>query len=637
MANLSCQRFCHMLPSPSMERTLISDTVKKINKTVVLKCWINSIREHKNLIFLDLRDRTGLVQAVVNASNSSQAYEVAKELTPESCIEIAGKVNQRPKGLENAKLATGTVEIEVQELKIYSLSKTLPFPLDTNGYDVEEEIRLKYRYLDLRRKRLTQNIRFRSKFVELARKYLFENDFCEIETPLLTKSTPEGSRDFIVPSRMQPGKFYALPQSPQQYKQLLMVAGFERYFQIARCLRDEDLRADRGFEHTQVDIEMSFVEREDVMAMVEGLTISVVEALGGKILQKPFPVFTYDEMMKKFGADKFDLRSEEEKKQGLHAFAWVVDFPFFEKDKEGNWTFTHNPFSDPRPEDKEAFLNGEIAKIKTTQYDLVWNGSEAGGGSIRSTDPKILSKVFEVLGHSPQKIKEQFGHMMEAFSFGVPPHGGIALGIERWVMQFMGEKYLREVQAFAMTSNGKTSVMDAPSEISEKQLVESGLELVSKTQKDMPLFEKIKSNLDKGEIKYKVLEHKAVYTSEEAAKIRGTKISQGAKAIIMFGDKKPLMIVVPADKKIDFKKFKLSAKVKDLRMATAEEVKKITGVKIGAVPPFGNLIGVALYVDSGLAKEKEIVFNAGLHTKSILMGYDDFERITKPTIGDYTS
>jgi len=293
----------------------------------------------------------------------------------------------------------------------------------------------------------------------------------------LTKSTPEGARDFIVPSRLQPGKFYALPQSPQQYKQLLMIAGFERYFQIARCLRDEDLRADRGFEHTQIDMEMSFVSREDVMAMAEGMFTEVFEKLGAKIFKKPFPVFSYKEALEKFGADKFDLRSQKEKEKNTLAFAWVVDFPFFEKDKEGKWTFTHNPFSDPVSEDKEKFLKGEIKNIRTSQYDLVCNGYEVGGGSIRSTDPRILSKVFEVLGYSKKEIEAKFGHMLEAFKFGVPPHGGIAPGIDRLMMVFTGETAMKEVVAFPTASSGQTAVMEAPSEISEKQLKELGIKL----------------------------------------------------------------------------------------------------------------------------------------------------------------
>lgn len=458
-----------------MERTMILDTTKLIGKEVRLCGWVNTRRDHGKIVFIDLRDRSGIIQVVL----VSKDYD----LKPEDVVEIIGMVKARPEKMINTKIPTGKVEIEVRGISILSKAKELPFPIDTGGENIEEEIRLKYRYLDLRRARLAKNIRLRSKMVQLIREYFFKNDFVEIETPLLTKSTPEGSRDFLVPSRLQPGKFYALPQSPQQYKQLLMAAGFERYFQIARCLRDEDLRADRGFEHSQVDVEMSFVKREDVMKMIEGLIITVFEKMGVKIKQKPFPVFTYDEAISKFGEDKFDLRTEEEKKENVLAFAWVTKFPFFEKDKKGNWTFTHNPFSEPIPEDKEKFLKGEIKSIITNQYDLICNGFEAGGGSIRSTDPRILSKVFEVLGYKKEETIEKFGHMLEAFSYGVPPHGGIALGVERLMMCLTNERFLREVMAFPQNSAGRTSIMDAPSEVSEKQLKELGIMTAPKKEK----------------------------------------------------------------------------------------------------------------------------------------------------------
>src|SRR3989344_7291987 len=423
-----------------MDRTLAVDCQGKIGQQVLLQGWVDSRRDHGGLIFIDLRDRSGIIQVVCNKQ--------AKELRPEYVVEIEGEVKKRLSNLINPKIKTGKIEIKAQKLTILNQAQTLPFPIDTDGREIEEELRLKYRYLDLRRSRLQKNIKLRSKLVEAARQYLFKNDFIEIETPLLTKSTPEGSRDFIVPSRLQPGKFYALPQSPQQYKQLLMVANFERYFQIAKCLRDEDLRADRAFEHTQIDLEMSFVKRKDVMEMVEGLAIYVFEKMGAKILKKPFPIFSYQEAIKKFKSDKFDLRSEKEKKENVFAFAWVVDFPFFEKTPEGEWTYTHNPFSDPVPEHKEKFLKGQIEGVLTNQYDLVANGVEAAGGSIRSNKAQILSRVFEILGHKKDEIEKKFGHMLDAFRFGAPPHGGIACGIDRWVMLLTDEKDIREVVAF---------------------------------------------------------------------------------------------------------------------------------------------------------------------------------------------
>jgi len=458
-------------------RTLTKDTINKVGETVTLMGWVLNRRDHGKLIFIDLRDRWGIVQVVFTPQNAALLKKAA-ELRPEWVVKIEGLVKNRPRGMENPLIPTGTIEIEAKELEILNEAKPLPFPLDSDGLDIEEEVRLKYRYVDLRRERLQRNIKLRSSLLQAARDYLLKNDFIEIETPLLTKSTPEGSRDFVVPSRLHPGKFYALPQSPQQYKQLLMVAGFERYFQIARALRDEDLRKDRGFEHTQIDIEMSFVEQKDVMSLTEGLIISMFEAMGAKIKEKPFPVFSYREAMEKFGADKFDLRTDIEKKEGIVAFAWVKDFPAFERDEEGRLTYSHNPFTAPLKEDEEKLLRGEnLEEIISLQYDLVANGFEVGGGGIRISKSAVLERVFEILGHKKEEIHKKFGHMLEALDSGAPPHGGIALGVERLVMILTGEEYLREVQAFPMTSGGKTAIMDAPSELDKEQLKELHIRL----------------------------------------------------------------------------------------------------------------------------------------------------------------
>jgi aspartyl-tRNA synthetase len=612
-----------------MERILAIQTIKKIGQEVLLQGWILSRRDHGKIMFLDLRDRSGLVQMVSNKD--------AADVGNEDVVEVLGIVKERPTGMINSKIPTGSVEIEVKTMNVLGRAKTLPFPIDTDGLDINEDTRLKYRYLDLRRPRLQKNIRLRSKLVDLIRQYLFSQDFLEIETPLLTKSTPEGSRDFLVPARQQPGKFYALPQSPQQYKQLLMVAGFERYFQIAKCLRDEDLRADRGFEHSQVDIEMSFVDREDVMAMDEAMMIHVIEKLGYKIKEKPFPVFTYREAQKKFGADKFDLRTDEDKKKGVLAYAWVVDFPFFEKLPDGGWTFTHNPFSAPKPEHKDWLLKKEhIADILTTQYDLVCNGSEIGGGSIRGHEPEILEAVFEVMGYEKDKIKEQFGHMLEAFTYGAPPHGGLAHGIERLLMIITGEPYLREVVAFPMTSGGKTSVMDAPSVVDKQQLIELGLSAAVTKKDGREVYDQIVAMLKNAHMLFDAYEHAPVHTSEEAAKVRNTNPHEGAKALVLYADGKPLMIVVPGDMKVDMKEFKHQFDVRDLRMATPEEVLKHTGVAIGAVPPFGHIFGLPLYVDRALQENERVVFNAGLHNKSIRLKESDWEIVAKPVVGNFS-
>ncbi len=467
-------------PSLATQRTWIADTVQKTGETVTLMGWVDVRRDMGKLIFIYLRDQTGIAQ-VVFLPNHAEAVEEAKKLRHEFVVKIVGQVNARPEKQVNPDMLTGTVEIEALELEILAEAATTPFELNKDTFNVEEELRLKYRYLDLRTQRMQRNLRLRSQYVQKAREYLFERGFTEVETPLLTKATPEGSRDFIVPSRKHPGKFYALPQSPQQYKQLLVGGGIERYFQLGRCLRDEDLRADRGFEHTQLDIEMAFVEYNDVLDMIEGMVISAIEAVGGVIQQKPFPRITYKESMEKYGADKFDLRTEEDKANGVLAFAWVIDFPFFEKTEDGKWTFTHNPFSMPKPEHLEWHMKGEnIEQIVTQQYDLVCNGYEAGGGSIRAHKPEILRATYKIMGYSDEEIEESIGHMLEAFRYGQPPHGGIGLGVERMLMNLTGEEFLREVQSFPMTMQGRTAVMQAPSAMPNELLAEYNVTVTEK-------------------------------------------------------------------------------------------------------------------------------------------------------------
>ncbi|MSR85106.1 aspartate--tRNA ligase [Candidatus Uhrbacteria bacterium] len=462
-----------------MSRTMNCETVGLIGQTVVLKGWVHGRRDMGKLGFIDLRDRSGLVQVVlVPAELSERGKEAMKELRSEYCVMIEGVVQKRGEKQVNNDLPTGMVEVLAKDVEILNAAKTPPFDVTADTSPINEEVRLKYRYLDLRSERLQKNLQLRNAFIQGCRNFLLAEKFIEIETPYLTKATPEGSRDFVVPARLQPGKFFALPQSPQQYKQLLMVAGFERYFQLARAFRDEDPRADRGFEHTQVDIEMSFVDQEDVMHHVEAMITQTVESLGYTIKQKPFPRITYAESMAKYGADKFDLRTEEEKKRGILAYAWVVDFPFFEKTEDGGWTFTHNPFSMPKPEFLADHLaGGNVENILTTQYDLVCNGYESGGGSIRAHDPEILKATYKIMGYSDDEIEQSVGHMLEAFGYGTPPHGGIALGVERNIMNLTGESYLREVQAFPMTGSANTAVMDAPSELPKKTLDELGLSI----------------------------------------------------------------------------------------------------------------------------------------------------------------
>ena len=454
-----------------MKRTYISDTKDLVGKEVELYGWVATRRDHGKLIFIDLRDRTGIVQVVFTPSNND--YDKASELRSEWVVKITGTIKTRPEKMVNPDIETGKVELEPTALEILNKAQTPPFPLDTDGYEIGEETRMKYRYLDLRRQRLAKNLRVRHKTGLFIRNWLAENDFVEVETPILTKSTPEGARDYVVPSRLYNGKFYALPQSPQQYKQLLMVGGLEKYFQLARCFRDEDTRGDRQPEFTQLDLEMSFVDREDVMELNEKLLIDLVRNIfpEKKIQEIPFPHLSYKEAMEKYGTDRPDLRSDKND-PNLLAFCWVVDFPFFEKTDEG-WTFTHNPFSAPKPEHVDDLMNKKnIGEILTTQYDVVVNGWEIGGGSIRNHKPEALQAVFEIMGFEKERIRSNFGHMLEALGFGAPPHGGIAWGFDRLMAILSNEPNIREVIPFPKTGDARDLMMESPSELESKQLKE---------------------------------------------------------------------------------------------------------------------------------------------------------------------
>lgn len=462
-------------------RTYIKDLHDHVGKEVSISGWVDVRRDHGKLIFIDFRDMTGKVQTVALPSNSI-AHETASKIRSEWVICVTGIVNKRPERMISKDEKNGDIEIELKKLDILNEADTPPIDVRTEGTEISEEARLKYRYLDLRRPRMQNNIRSRHKVIKFIRDFLDQENFAEIETPILTKSTPEGARDYIVPSRLENGKFYALPQSPQQYKQLLMTAGFEKYFQIARCFRDEDSRSDRQPEFTQLDLEMSFVEREDVMALNEKLIIEIVSKLfpEKKIQTVPFPRYSYKEAMEKYGNDRPDIRENKEDTNTL-AFCWVIDFPFFEKTDQGGWTFTHNPFSAAKPEHANLLLKKEnISEILTTQYDIVLNGFEIGGGSIRNHSPIALKSVFEIMGHTEQQIQDNFSHMLDALASGTPPHGGIAWGLDRLLAILTNSASIREVIAFAKTGEGKDHMMDAPSEISSKQLQELGIEIKKK-------------------------------------------------------------------------------------------------------------------------------------------------------------
>ncbi len=460
-----------------MERILICETPKKIGEKIKVEGWVDSIRDHGKITFVDLRDRTGILQCV--------GKDLPK-FSPESVVEIVGKISERPEKLVNPNLKTGKIELQIEEMKVISISHELPFPISGDGYEIDEEIRNKYRYLDLRRHRMSNNIKKRSKVVKFLRNYLWDRDFVEIETPILTKTTPEGARDFLVPSRLQPGSFYALPQSPQQYKQLLMVAGFERYFQLARCFRDEDPRADRAYgEFTQLDIEMSFVTQEDILKLIEEMFTALVKEIFPEkyITQSPWPRIPHKEAKNKYGNDKPDLRKNKNDPNEL-AFAWVIDFPLFtEQSKEdffygsgtAKWAPSHHMFTAPHPDDIKL-LDTDPGKVRGLQHDFVLNGFEVGGGSVRIHQPEIQNKIFSLIGFS-EKQKSEFEHMLTAFTYGVPPHGGIAPGLDRFMMVIQGEPSVREVMAFPTTASGKTAVLDAPSPATENQLKELGIKI----------------------------------------------------------------------------------------------------------------------------------------------------------------
>ena len=573
-----------------------------IGQQVTLAGWVNRRRDHGGLIFLDIRDRYGITQVICDPERSPEAHRVASELRSEYVVQVAGTVVPRLPGTENPNLATGAIEVAASHIELLNPSRTTPFPI-SDTISVDESLRLKYRYLDLRRPRMRDNIILRHRVVKAIRDYLDERGFLEIETPILMKSTPEGARDYLVPSRLYPGKFYALPQSPQQLKQLLMVAGMDRYFQIARCFRDEDQRSDRQPEFTQLDLEMAFVDEEDVMSLIEGLLIYLIEKTTNKrIKQQPFPRLSYKHVMDRYGTDHPDLRfdlplveitdlaaagnfgvfqsvlasngvvkgirvpgaggysrkeieeltefarvlgakglvslaigptgevrspltkfmSTEEvqaiidRLQGEPgdlllfvadsakvsndvlfrlrvklaerlqlidpnemALCWVVDFPLLHYDDEGQrYEAEHNPFSG-MDESHVDRLDTDPLNIRAKQYDIICNGYEIGGGSVRINVAEIQQKVFSLMKLDDEQIKEQFGHMLEAFEYGAPPHGGIALGIDRLVMLFADADNIREVIAFPKTQAAIDLLMNAPSPVDEKQLQELHLKIIT--------------------------------------------------------------------------------------------------------------------------------------------------------------
>ncbi len=579
-------------------------TLKHLNQKVTLTGWVHRRRDHGGVIFIDLRDRYGLTQIVTDPVTYNQAHQTANEVRPEYVVKVTGTVRERPAGQANTHLATGEIEVVIEEFTILNRAKTPPFEID-HEIAVNEELRLKYRYLDLRRDRLQKNIIKRHQIVKMMRDILDRQDFIEVETPILIKGTPEGSREYLVPSRIYPGTFFVLPQSPQQLKQLLMVAGFDRYFQIARCFRDEDLRGDRQPEFTQLDLEMSFIEQEDVMQIIESMMIEISQKLVGhkQIQQTPFPRITWQEAMEQYGSDKPDIRfdmkivditdlasncnfsvfknaiqaggvvkclrvengleltrkeiddltelakthgakglayiqlAEDGPKSALvkHftaeeiqsfvtrasakigdilffaadtfeiacnslgqvrlacgnrfnlrpadklAYLWVENFPLFEKDPvSGQLAAAHHPFTSPLDSELNTLHSDTPEKTIAKAYDIVLNGYEIGGGSIRIHDQQLQKKIFELLNITDADAEKRFGHILEAFEYGAPPHGGLALGLERIIMIFQDEPNIREVMAFPKDSKAKDLMLGAPSSMPTETIEELNLEIKHK-------------------------------------------------------------------------------------------------------------------------------------------------------------
>ena len=439
---------------------------KHIGEEVTLCGWVHSRRDHGNLVFIDLRDKEGLTQIVFWGK---QLIKKISDLKSEYVILVKGKVQRRPKGTENPKIPTGLIEIGVSEYEVLNSSKTSPFEI-AKDIEAQEEIRFAFRYLDLRRPGVAQKLVLRHKVIKAIRDFLEKEGFIEIETPLLTKSTPEGARDYLVASRLNPGKFYALPQSPQLFKQILMISGLEKYFQIAKCLRDEDLRADRQPEFTQLDLEMSFINEEDIFSLIEELLKCLFDKTLNIPLEIPFPRLSFQEAQEKYQTDKPDLRTDKEK----FKFLWVKDFPLFKYNREQKrWESEHHPFTAPGDDN----IPKDLSKIAARAYDLVLNGVEIGSGSIRIHNRALQEKIFEILKISKKESNERFGFLLRALEYGAPPHGGIALGLDRFIAILAGAESIREVIAFPKTQKGVCPLTGAPAKASAQQLKELKLKV----------------------------------------------------------------------------------------------------------------------------------------------------------------
>lgn len=437
-------------------------------QTVTLSGWADSVRVQGKIGFVLLRDRYGITQCFISKTLAEECK--LADIRKESILKITGEVKARPENQVRAEMLTGEIELSATTLEILNPSEPLPLELDEN-VDSTEETRLTYRYLDLRSERMQKNLIMRHKIAKAMRDYLDDNNFLEIETPMLAKSTPEGARDYLVPSRVSKGQFYALPQSPQLFKQLLMIAGYDRYAQIVKCFRDEDLRADRQPEFTQLDLEMSFVDEEDVLQLVEGLMAHILKVTKGVEIKLPIPRIPYKEVMEKYNSDKPDLREEWKTE---YALFFVVDFPMFEYNEDDKRYYAvHHPFTQPR--ELDLLRKGDFANVYSKAYDIVLNGSEIGGGSIRNHDLKVQKEIFSALGISDEEAKEKFGFLLSALAHGAPPHGGLAFGLDRVTALLAGEESIRDVIAFPKNKDARDLMLDAPAAVDEKQLDELGI------------------------------------------------------------------------------------------------------------------------------------------------------------------
>ena len=446
------------------------------DQPAILCGWVHRRRDHGKLIFIDIRDRYGITQIVFVPSVSAPAHEKAQGLGPEFVIKVKGRVGLRPPKMINPNIPTGEVELAVSELEILNPSQVPAFEID-DAVETSEEVRLTYRYLDLRRPKVAEALMLRHRLCSVIRNFLNLEKFLEIETPILTKSTPEGARDFLVPSRFSPGNFFALPQSPQLFKQILMVSGIDRYFQIVKCFRDEDLRADRQPEFTQLDMEMSFVEEEDIFSLTERLFKEIFREIKGIDIPIPFPRLAHKAAMEEYRSDKPDTRKSGED----FAFVWVVDFPLFKyNEQEKRWESEHHPFTSFHEEDMPYLDSKQLKNVRSRSYDLVLNGHEIGSGSVRIHKREMQEKIFEIIGFTQEEAQKRFGFLLRAFEYGAPPHAGVAYGIDRLTALLAGFDSIRDTIAFPKTQRGNCLLTEAPSTVDERQLMDLGIMTISK-------------------------------------------------------------------------------------------------------------------------------------------------------------